>query len=167
MLIISNECNVRAPPSFTQLSEHRLFPQYFLFYNISSYPLPTSVTSCCLLSLCFNYQCNWFVFIKNAYVRQYSKWYKGLCENSYLFLNKLLQSVTPNISRTQLAPRIAITILLTIFPKLYFTSSSLFCESSIQGLLLNWYFLILSPLLSSPLNSLPFSNHQSALCVWV
>ena len=42
-----------------------------------------------------------------------------------------LWSDTPNISSTHLAPYIVITLLLTTFPALYFTSPWLFCDSQL------------------------------------
>ena len=48
-----------------------------------------------------------------------------------------LQSVLPDISSTNLAPYKVITILLTVFPTLYFTAPWLFCNCTF--VLLNFY----------------------------
>ena len=67
----------------------------------------------------------------------------------------------PNISSTHLVPYIVITVLLSIFPMLYFTSPWLFVTA-------NLFFLIPSPFLPSPLPAFTPGNHQCVLwvCDW-
>lgn len=63
------------------------------------------------------------------------------------------------ISLILLTPSVVITILLTIFCKLDFTSSWLFC---------NCQFVLLNPFTFSPisLTTSPSSNHQHVLCIY-
>ena len=66
----------------------------------------------------------------------------------------------PDISGTHLASHIVLTILLTVFPMLYFTSLGLFC---------NHQFVLLTPFIffNWSLKPLPSGNHQLVLCVCV
>ena len=68
----------------------------------------------------------------------------------------------PNKSSTHLAPHIVITILLTIFPVLYFTSSWIFCNCScvLLQLYLPSPFL---PVLPNPVSS---ADCQFVLCIY-
>ena len=72
-----------------------------------------------------------------------------------------LQSVPPDISSTHLAPYTVITIVLTIFPVLYFMS---------PWLLYNYLFVFLNlfTFSPSPTTSLPSDNHTViTLYLWV
>ena len=64
-----------------------------------------------------------------------------------------------NKCSTHLAPYIVITILLTIFPMLYFISPQLFCIFQF-GLLISFTFF------TQALNPLPFGNRQTVLCIY-
>ena len=73
--------------------------------------------------------------------------------------NHTFYKVFPPNSSPQLAPHKAITILLTTFSMLYFTSPLLFCYC--QSVLLNP-----SPCSPSPPGSLPPVNHYSVICIY-
>ena len=69
-----------------------------------------------------------------------------------------LQSGPSNIPNSQLGPYIVITVLLTVFPVLSFTSLWLFCDY--PGALLNPFTFF-----TQSLNFLHSGNHQSVLCI--
>ena len=77
-------------------------------------------------------------FTFNIILHPFALVYSILAVQSYT-----LQSVTTGISRIQLAPYIVITVVLTVFPMLYFASHDHFITT-------NLYFSIPSPFSPSP-----------------
>ena len=105
---------------------------------------------------CFNSHVeniNFFNFFITVDLQYYFVLVSGVQQSGSTIIYTL-QSDHPDISRTHLTPYIVITIILTIFPMLYFTSPWLFC---------NYQFVLLSPCTFSP-SPLSPSLWQRSVC---